>query len=795
MKPAVIIFFLLPVFLFAQNREVRGTISDSSTRKPLPYASILLSGTTRGAISNSDGEFTFKLRPGRHSFIIKYVGYRTDTVNINVPLNEKIVINLVKQPVLLPEVLVTSEDPAYRIIREAIKRKRINRKGLENYEYGSYIKNVIRSEGDIALVQEMIIKGYRLKDKKTREFILETHRTVNQKKIPNFNMAEDLTDKHLPDFSADTLTLLMNTVYLPIADNAFGYYDYKLLKTIQTDNAPVYEIRVIPRSSIQPLLEGIIYIEGEDYSIVKVDLKASEGVRFPYVHNLNIEFKQSLNKYAGYRLPVYFEMNASMSFNFGGLIGLAPFSLHEVNSITDYKINQPVPDSVKKAVKSGFGGFVADTSRFKIPPKEISSEEMKKLRPVPLTGSEIKAFATIDTTMTLEKSIKITGALAGLVPKNPNENKNSGTDTFGQITGILFNYVYVNNNRVENFSFGARYNSDIFGSKFYTDSYAAYSTGIKNGLGSFSLGYKFHKFFLKTAELQAFKTVRGWQSFSPYSQIINSASVLLGYEDYYNYYMSTGFRIGITKKFRTDISAGLDFISDKESSLKERKFLSIINRRRTLRVNPFINEGFDRKIRLSLQFGNSPLSPQIIPSDGLTAGIDISRPFLQSDFDYYKLYFAGQLRMNTMYPELFLSPYLKINLEAEYIDGTYGIQRTISPVSAMGFYSPSVAFKGLRPYQFVGDKMIAFHIEHNWRTIIFQSLGLNFLTNSDLDLITGAAVLRIYNDSGYMPMLTQKKPYWEVYAGISRIMGLIKLECGYNSLNRVTVTFAVAPLF
>ncbi len=795
MKALIIIFLLLPFTLLAQYSEVRGTILDSASHKPLPYASILLKGTNNGAISNLDGNFTFKLNPGQHGFIIRYVGYRTDTVVINVPVNKNLIINLVKQPVLLPEVLVTDEDPAYRIIREAIKRKRINKKGLKDYEYDSYIKNVMNSDGEIAMVQEMILRGYKLSNEKAKEFILETHRTVNQKKLPNLNLAADLTDKHLPDFSADTLMLLMNTIYLPIADNAFDFYDYKLLKIIQTSNAPVYEIKVIPQSSIQPLLEGVIYIEGKKYSIVKLDLKANEGVRFPYIHNLKIEFNQSLGEYGGYRLPSYFEMKTVLGFNFGGLIGIAPISLHEVNSITDYKINPQIPDSVNNAVKSSYGGFAYDSSEAKKPPPEISSSEMKKLRPVPLTGAEIKAFATLDTSMTIEKKIKFTGAFAGMIPKNPDDKNNSGRSFFGEAANILFNYFYINNNRVENISVGAKYKSDIFNQRFFTNSYAAYSTGLKNAVGSFSIAYKIPKFFLNAVSLEVFKEVRGWQHLNPYSKIINSASVFLGYDDYYNYYLSRGFRIGIKKEFAKIFTADINFMSDKESSLKEDKYLTIINPRRTLRKNPSIKEGFDRKFRMSLKLGQSPMDLQIVPSDGLITEIDLSKPVFGSDFNYLTFFFAGQLRMNTIYRELFLSPYLQINCEAAYIKGNYGIQKIISPVSAMGFYSPVTSFKGLSPYRFAGDKMIAVHIEHNWRTILFQALGLNFLTDSDLDMITGAAVLKIYNSSGYLPQLTQKRPYWEFYGGISRILGLINIECGYNSFHNVTVTLSVAPLF
>ena len=794
MKLIGLLFFLLPYIMMAQGQGVSGKVLDSVSNKPLPYASILLAGTNMGTVSNIDGEFVLKLENGKYLLFISYVGYKTDSISISVPTKKNILISLIRQPIILPEVIVSGEDPAYRIIREAIKRKRINRRGLENYEYNAYRKGVMRSAGKITMVQEMIVRGFKLKNNIEKEFILKTHKTENQKKSYNLDLTSDLTNKHLPDFSADTLDLLLNKVYLPIADNAFDYYDYKLLNSIKTMGAPIYEIRVTPRSKIQPLVEGLIYIEGKTYSIVKVDLKASEGVRFPYVHNLKLNFKQSLERYDGYWLPNYCEMNISLGFSMGGLIGVEPVSFQEVNIVTEYKINQPVPDSVKAAVMSNYGGFVSDTSQMKIPPKEISSGKMKTLRPVPLTKSEVNAFATIDTTMTIEKSIKVTGALAAFVPKNPGSNRNSDGNALGKLSKLIFNYVYLNNNRVEYLTLGAKYNSNIFGETFYTNSFAAYSTGMKKAIGSLGFGYSLSNSFLSGVELEVYKKVQEWQPLNPYSSIMNATSVLLGFDDQYNYYLSSGYRIGVTKNTRY-LSASINFISDKESSLKEDRYLSIINPKRFVIPNPKINEGTDRKIRLSLQLGKSPFELQLMPVNGLLTELELSRRFLSSDFDYYKIILAGQLRMKTFYDELFLSPYIQINLEAGYLSGRYGIQQILSPISAMGFYSPVTSFKGLKPYQFAGDKMIAIHIEHNWRTIIFQALGLNFLTNLDLDIITGAAALRIFNDSNYLPQLTQKEAYWEIYSGISRILGVINLEISYNSFNKYTVTLSAAPIF
>ncbi len=239
----------------------------------------------------------------------------------------------------------------------------------------------------------------------------------------------------------------------------------------------------------------------------------------------------------------------------------------------------------------------------------------------------------------------------------------------------------------------------------------------------------------------------------------------------------------------------MKFVSEKQTSVEADKYLTVFNRYRIIRPNPQINYGFDRKIELSLQYKDSPMELQIIPESGFLTDIELSNYNFKSDFNYVKVFFAGQFKTKTFYNELFVSPYLLINVEAGYISGSYGIQHIFSPVVSMGFYSPVTSFRGLIPYSYAGDKMLALHIEHNWRTIIFQALGLDFLTDRDIDIITGASAMRIINDSNYFPSISQHKPYWEVYAGTSRILGLLRLDFGYNSFKDFTLTLSTAAIF
>jgi TonB-linked SusC/RagA family outer membrane protein len=65
---------------------VRGTITDSSTHKPLSGAVVRIAGGTRVATSGSDGVYTITdLAPGTYKLVVRRLGYSSTTVEVRAP--------------------------------------------------------------------------------------------------------------------------------------------------------------------------------------------------------------------------------------------------------------------------------------------------------------------------------------------------------------------------------------------------------------------------------------------------------------------------------------------------------------------------------------------------------------------------------------------------------------------------------------------------------------------------------------------------------------------------------------
>ena len=74
------LFLLCSVFVFAQNGTIRGTVIEQATGEPLYGVTVVIKGTTNGAISDFDGKFFIQAEPGIYDIKASFVSLRTLTI-------------------------------------------------------------------------------------------------------------------------------------------------------------------------------------------------------------------------------------------------------------------------------------------------------------------------------------------------------------------------------------------------------------------------------------------------------------------------------------------------------------------------------------------------------------------------------------------------------------------------------------------------------------------------------------------------------------------------------------------
>ena len=280
---------LLSTITFAAH--VHGKLTDESGEF-LPFASIYIKGTSIGTTSNIDGMYDIELEAGTYELVFQYVGYASKVENVTVG-DEDIELNVVLGPIAnnIQEIVITAgEDPAYRVIRKAIKKRRFYQNQVKKYSCDTYVKGRqhvrnlpksfmgqsleafrqgLDSTGSGIIYLSESISKLHYKDGAYKEIMSSSKVSGNDNGF-SFNSAGALAGL---SFYQNMFELGDTKILSPIANNALGSYKYRMETSFyDNDGHLVYKIEVIPKNKLGALFSGYIYIVDEHWAIHSTDL-------------------------------------------------------------------------------------------------------------------------------------------------------------------------------------------------------------------------------------------------------------------------------------------------------------------------------------------------------------------------------------------------------------------------------------------------------------------------------------------------------------------------------------------
>ena len=72
------ILFFAHLALNAQNVSIQGRVFNSKNNEAIPFANILIDGTTSGVLSDAEGKFQFSnIKPGYVKLFVRFIGFET----------------------------------------------------------------------------------------------------------------------------------------------------------------------------------------------------------------------------------------------------------------------------------------------------------------------------------------------------------------------------------------------------------------------------------------------------------------------------------------------------------------------------------------------------------------------------------------------------------------------------------------------------------------------------------------------------------------------------------------------
>lgn len=294
------------------GQKIEGTVKDTAGNI-MPFASILVKGTTLGATANNNGYYSISLSPGTYTIVCRYVGYASQERTVTLTAGNSVQdFVLSAQQLSLKEVVITQngEDPAYEIIRQAIKKRPYYESQVKAFEAEVYIKGLMKLR---SLPQKIFGQKIPEEDRKNMGIdsggkgIIYLSESVTKVSVqePDKAKLEVISSRvsgsngfgfDFPVF----LSFYKNNVSVfsgqlnprgfvsPIADGALNFYRYKFLGSFFENGKEINTIRVFPKRAYEPLFSGIINITEDDWRIYSCDLVLTKTSQLEVLDTLQI---------------------------------------------------------------------------------------------------------------------------------------------------------------------------------------------------------------------------------------------------------------------------------------------------------------------------------------------------------------------------------------------------------------------------------------------------------------------------------------------------------------------------
>ncbi|RAJ92274.1 carboxypeptidase-like protein [Larkinella arboricola] len=480
--------FLLTLCLiqFSTAQGIRGTIK-TTKGEVLPYAAIVVKGTSNGAVTNAEGRYEIPLKPGKYAIVFQYLGFQAQEKTVEIGSGwQTIDVTMEEQAFRLQEVQARQgkEDPAYSIMRRAIAKAKYHELQVMSYTARAYTKTSF-TVTDLPMqfmyrkqLKEAEKDGFKIGVPMLYESVSEVtfrqpntyrHRLMATRSSMGDNVS--VNDYFLSSFYRPEV----NNAVSPLSPKAFAYYKFEYQGTFSERGIDVSKIAVKPRAYGEGVFRGTIFIIEDTWAIHSLQLETRNPLGF------DIKIRQVYSPVQNVWLPVNQRYNLE-----GKIMGAAgnaqfvisqTFSKLQVNpafveevKIIDEKVEKPAVRLSNKDIKGqkledkiarqkeysakDFKKLLKEYEKQEYQAKKERNEEVEvarndstvidslaskrgnafwdSLRTVPLTSAEIKSYVKRDSLQIVRK-IEVQKDSTKAVKDSTRKQRSSKTFKPGQI--------------------------------------------------------------------------------------------------------------------------------------------------------------------------------------------------------------------------------------------------------------------------------------------------------------------------------------------------------------------------
>lgn len=335
MNRNIITFLVVILFSYAysvaQNVVFKGKVTDSVNGDPLPYASIIVKGTTIGTTTDMDGNFKLVIPLQEETVVISYIGYDTYSTAISDKMAGFYTVKLVPSGISLGEVVVkpgkekykNKDNPAVAFIRKVIENRdatsplnhdyfqydryekmlfamddyqpKKKKKGKKDkFEFVNEFVDTLDAGTTILPVceKERIEKVFYRKSPYGLKHLVKASKTAGVDEVFSRDGVQQFLGEVFKeiDIFQNNIPLFLQRFVSPLSKIGPGFYKYYLLDTLDIDNSRYIDLGFVPRSSESFGFTGHMLVRMDTtYFIKKIHMNVPHDINLNFVSRMTIE--------------------------------------------------------------------------------------------------------------------------------------------------------------------------------------------------------------------------------------------------------------------------------------------------------------------------------------------------------------------------------------------------------------------------------------------------------------------------------------------------------------------------
>lgn len=266
--------------------QISGIVSDKDSGEPLPYATLGIYKKGKGTVTNSAGRFSFKITPEdlTDSLRISHIGFRNMIIPVNALIGTNYLIELERDYVPIPEVIIRTRDPV-DLIKNIIENIPENY-GTSPAMLTAFYRESVTRKSKLQEYSEAVINIF--KSSYSNPGQQDQVKLFKSRKMLNVDTRDTLLVKLRAGLDASLKLDGAKNPFDFIREENLGDYDFRITDIVSLDDEAAYVVEFTQKEHIteEALYEGYIYINTTNYGIHSAEFRINPD----YIHKLDNRF-------------------------------------------------------------------------------------------------------------------------------------------------------------------------------------------------------------------------------------------------------------------------------------------------------------------------------------------------------------------------------------------------------------------------------------------------------------------------------------------------------------------------